>query len=135
MKKELVNEISNISERMKEVRKRLGLTMDRMADSMGFSKSIISEVESGKKKPPFVYILGLYHEFNVNIMYLFSGEGEMFLENQVRLDKLPPEIHQMVSMMEKVPAVKYAMLLHFSEYRQRNKDIIEKTLQENQENK
>ena len=54
--------------------------MDDLRDISGYSKSMISKAENGLKKPSISYLYALMDKYNVNINYILTGKGKMFLE-------------------------------------------------------
>ena len=69
-----------LGERLKQARKALNLSQEKMAKELGTSAGYISEIESGKKKSPgSEFLASLLGRFNLNINWLLNGEGEMFV--------------------------------------------------------
>ena len=65
-------------ERVKEVRKKLGLTMEKFGEHLGIKKGAISLIENGKNNLTDANIKAICREFNVDYIWLTTGEGEMF---------------------------------------------------------
>lgn len=70
----------NENERIKELRKALGLTQERFGERVGLKKSAISQIESGVNGVTDQLRLAVFREFNVNEDWLRTGEGSMFSE-------------------------------------------------------
>lgn len=68
------------NERVKEVRKSLGLTQEKFGERVGLKKSAISQIESGINGVTDQLRLAVFREFNVNEDWLRTGEGSMFVE-------------------------------------------------------
>lgn len=68
-------------ERVREVRKSLGLTLEKFGDRLGLKKNAISQIETGKNSLTEQNIKAICREFNVNYSWLTDGVGEMFLES------------------------------------------------------
>jgi len=68
-------------ERVREIRKSLGLTLDKFGDKLGVQKSAISKIERGVSNLTDVNIKAICREFNVDYMWLTTGEGEMFIDS------------------------------------------------------
>ena len=64
--------------RIKELRKSLGLTMEKFGERRGVTKMTISRIESGVNNITEQMIKSICREFNVNEEWLRAGEGEMF---------------------------------------------------------
>lgn len=67
-----------MKERIKELRKTLGLTLESFGDKVGVGKSTISRIENGTNGLTEQMILSICREFNVNEEWLRTGTGEMF---------------------------------------------------------
>lgn len=67
-----------MKERIKELRKTLGLTQQRFADGMGVKQNTIAQYESGRNTPIDAVINLICRTYNVNEEWLRTGEGEMF---------------------------------------------------------
>lgn len=68
-----------IGGRLKSVRRHFDFTLDEISKHTGLSKSGISEIEKGVKKPSSVYMFSLAEKFNININWVLTGRGRMFL--------------------------------------------------------
>lgn len=68
-------------ERVKEVRKTLGLTLEKFGERIGLKKSAVSLIESGKNSLTDANVKAICREYNVDYMWLTSGDGEMFIDN------------------------------------------------------
>ena len=66
------------SERVKEIRKTLDLTMEKFVEKLGGGKTAISNIESGNRNLTEQMSKAICREYNVNYDYLMYGEGEMF---------------------------------------------------------
>lgn len=68
-------------ERAKEVRKTLGLTLEKFGKKIGVTKTAISRIEKGERSCTEQMTKSICREFYVNYTWLTTGEGEMFLDN------------------------------------------------------
>ena len=66
------------SERVREVRKSLNLTLEKFGEKLGVKKSAISEIESGRNALTEQMTKAICRTYNVNYDWLADGEGEMF---------------------------------------------------------
>lgn len=73
-----------MNERLKELRKILGLTQQEMADKIGVKRNTIATYESGKVDPSSRTIADICEKFDVREKWLRTGEEPMLVE-------LPPE--------------------------------------------
>ena len=69
-----------MGERLRELRKALGLSGERFGERVGVGKSAISDIERGRNNLTEQMILAICREFDVNETWLRSGEGEMFIK-------------------------------------------------------
>lgn len=67
-----------MDERIKELRKALGLTQQEFSDKIGVKRNTIAQYESGRNSPIDAVISLICREFNVNEEWLRTGDGEMF---------------------------------------------------------
>ena len=83
-----------MGERLKELRKKLGLTLESFGEKVGVGKSSISRLESGTNHLTEQMILAICREFNVNEEWLRHGTGEMFLklDREEEIAKLTKEL-------------------------------------------
>lgn len=68
-----------MKERIKEIRKALGLTLEQFGEAIGIKKSSLSLIENGINSPSEQTIKSICREFNVSEEWLRTGEGEMFI--------------------------------------------------------
>lgn len=68
-----------LAERIKEVRRWSGLTQTQFADRIGLTMSSISQTERGIINPTKQTLALICKEFNVNKVWLETGEGDMSL--------------------------------------------------------
>lgn len=80
-----------MDERIKELRKALGLTQKEFGDRIGVKRNTITTYEMGRNEPIPSVISLICKEFNVNEDWLRFGTGEMFLEKNGTLDALAEE--------------------------------------------
>lgn len=69
-------------ERVKAIRKssRINLTLEKFGEKIGIKKSSLSLIENGKNSLTEQTAKSICREFNVNYMWLTTGEGEMFVD-------------------------------------------------------
>lgn len=67
-----------MGERIKALRKALGLTQQKFADGMGVKQNTIAQYESGRNEPLDAVITLICRTYGVSEEWLRTGEGEMF---------------------------------------------------------
>ncbi len=75
-----------IGERIKTLRKVLGLTQEEFGKRIGRTKSAIATYEAGKREPDQTVLLLLEKEFNVNPGWLLEGKGEIFIDRYIPIE-------------------------------------------------
>lgn len=128
--------IKDVGLRVKAVRHKLNLKQGAYAKKLGISQSFLSYIEKGKRKPSYELLLSLLSIFNVNLHWLVTGIGDMFIpetnpEQQLKeqfsrlFPGVPPdqEVLDMIKHLE-VPIIKNALLEKYLLYRKRYEDFI-----------
>ena len=68
-------------ERVKEVRKSLGLTLEKFGARLGVTKQTVSRIENGVNNVTEQMTKAICREFNVDYAWLTRGEGEKFVDS------------------------------------------------------
>ncbi|MFQ8778293.1 MAG: helix-turn-helix domain-containing protein [Roseburia sp.] len=68
-----------MNERIRLLRKQLGLTLEKFGEHLGVSKVAISRIENGINNVTDQMSRSICREFNVNEEWLRNGTGEMFV--------------------------------------------------------
>lgn len=71
--------MSSQGSRIKELRKRLGLTQEKFASQIGIKRNSLSQIESGTNSLSSQNMLLICKEWNVSEEWLRDGIGDMFL--------------------------------------------------------
>jgi len=69
-----------MGERIKELRKALGLTQQEFADRIKVKRNTVATYEMGRSTPSDAAISLICREFNVNENWLRTGDGQMFIQ-------------------------------------------------------
>ncbi|MCU5977937.1 helix-turn-helix domain-containing protein [Clostridioides difficile] len=70
-----------LNERFKKIREKLALSQSDFGESIGLTKSSISNIENNSRNVTEKHIKLICNELNVNEKWLRHGFGEMFIEN------------------------------------------------------
>lgn len=70
----------NCGERVKQIRKNKGMTLEKFGEKVGVTKQTVSRIENGVNALTEQMLLSICREFDVNESWLRNGEGEMFKE-------------------------------------------------------
>lgn len=69
-----------MDKRIRELRKTLGLTLEKFGQPLGVTKTTISRLEHGVNNVTDQMVKSICREYNVNEDWLVNGAGEMFTE-------------------------------------------------------
>ena len=79
----------NTNERIKLLRKELGLTQNEFGEKIGLKKSAVSQIENGSTSSNPRIVQLICSAFNVSEKWLIEGKGDMYTSNEeVILEKL-----------------------------------------------
>lgn len=67
------------NERVRVVRKSLGLTLEKFGARLGVGKGAMSQIENGTNNLSHRMLLSICREYGVSESWLRTGEGEMFV--------------------------------------------------------
>lgn len=76
----MTNEIE-IRDRIKMIRENLGLSQAEFGEKLSLERSAISLIERKQRNATDRFIKDICREFNVDYIWLTTGEGEMFVES------------------------------------------------------
>lgn len=85
-----------IGERLKKLRKALGLTQQEFADQLKVSRSNIATYEVGKNNPADAVINLICKTFNVSETWLRTDEGDMFAQRS-EADELAAVVERLIT--------------------------------------
>ena len=80
-------------ERIRELRKTLGMTMEKFGEKIGVTKSTISNIENGNRNATEHMVKSICREYNVDYIWLTTGEGKMFVDSD---DDFIEKIHHIM---------------------------------------
>ena len=69
-----------MNERIKEIRKNAGLTMEQFGEKVGVTRSAVSNIENGYRGVTEQMTRSICREFNVDEHWLRTGEGAPYKE-------------------------------------------------------
>ena len=71
-----------INERFKLVRNQLDINQKELAEKVEVSSTVITMIESGERSPSRNVLIKLAEIYNVDITWLLTGKGEMFIRTE-----------------------------------------------------
>ncbi|WP_375685615.1 helix-turn-helix domain-containing protein [Bartonella sp. AP21QHHD] len=77
------------AKRLRLIRESLELNRDQIATRLGIKKAIYDHAERGTTFPNVEFLTALSQQLNVNLTWLITGEGEMFMEVTKVIDLAP----------------------------------------------
>ena len=100
-----------MNERIKLLRKTIGLSQRDFGKKIGVGDTAISKIEKGENTPSEQTIKSICREFNVNYAWLLEGKGEMFTAlPETLLDEVAEEYE--LDELDKLLVKKYMQLPH-----------------------
>lgn len=79
--------------RLKNLLKELDLNQTEFAKAISISPGNISDIMTGRSKPSLVTLKKIAEKFNVNLNWLLTGEGEMFITSNLPIEIKDAEIY------------------------------------------
>jgi transcriptional regulator with XRE-family HTH domain len=127
--------------RLKDIRKSLKLTQEIFAQKMNISITNLSDIENGKTKPGHDFFYRILTDFKVNLNYLVSGEGPIFLDsetdkagtgkdqgNRYYIDVDSEDVRLFLDYFSRSKVLKYMLLASFHRIMNDEEDSIRKEI-------
>ena len=123
----------NLGKRLQEVRKHYNLTVDQLAEKAGVKPRTLGSYERNEAKAPIELLEFMQQSFHVDLNWLVTGKGEMFLSpdqqaqsingnNNVQLNNASihithnqKEIEEIVNILKDLPERSIKKLYHLAE--------------------
>ncbi len=80
--------LSELANRIKEVRKSLGVSQEEFVSNIGITRSHLSKIESGQANPSEQLIKSVSREYLISEEWLKEGKGNMFSIGPFNQDQL-----------------------------------------------
>lgn len=125
----------SIGKRIKELRAVLRYTAGELGENLGIPVRTIGSYERGEAQLGAKFLIALNEKHNVNINWLLTGKGNMFISNRTELDinyiaKLKEkfnlqeeEINGLIDILESDASRE--MILKFIEIKKGNKEAVD----------
>ena len=110
-------DLKEIGLRLKKARNEINLTQREAAKLCGVLASTISEMETGTRRPHAKYLFFLASEFKINLNRIFTGEGMMFTDFEIKRDFGQDNelIKLLIHLLENSPDDRYKILRTISD--------------------
>jgi transcriptional regulator with XRE-family HTH domain len=95
-----------LGDRLKLLRNKLKLSQKEMAQKIGIATSTYQNYERNERKAPETFIVDTSTAFEVSMVWLLTGEGEMFARPQVQeavSEGLEPRLAAIVGLLADMP--------------------------------
>ncbi len=123
-----------LGQRLVKLRNTLNISRVGMAKKLDRSRTTYFRNEDGVCFPEFSVLFELSEKFDVSIDWLLCNRGPMFykqkeseqipppdpMENHDCMDSLKDEYRELITYMEKLPVLRYEILLNFRKYLEEN---------------
>lgn len=101
--------MDNIPQRLKSARKSKGYSQEALAQAIGMSRGVITNIEYGKTEPNALVLRALCEELGISEHWLVTGEGAMEDNSDVvRSARLLSEIYRLANELS-VPEQDYIL--------------------------
>lgn len=140
--------LKEIGQRVKEVRRYLNLRQNNFAQALDISNANLCEIEAGAAKPRFEFLYNISLKFNVNLLYLLHGQGEMFIKSPEEgiTDEIKDEFDEAIKFLKKLPThrkeltallrdfndsqmLRYAVISYYLTYKSQNWELIKRDIE------
>lgn len=125
-----------VGKRLKAVRFELEISQKDFAAMLDISGSYLSELESGKTKPGFNFLVLITQSLKVSPIWLLLGEGPMFLVKKNKVEISPEDfgdqwtrVSELLYYLKNSPLVQSTVLGFSSKFLYDNEDIIHKDIE------
>lgn len=127
-----------IARRIKEIKLVLHLTSIELANKLDIPVRTIGSYERAEAQPSPKFLTALYEQLNIDVNWLLSGKGNMFLDRRVAIslgataniqDKLDLTSEQLNDLIELLNSPAKDMLLKLLEVKKGNKEALDGLLQ------
>lgn len=137
---EIQDYLTEYGKRLRDVRRVLDISQKDFAAQLNVSPSFLSEIESGKTKPGYNFLLKLAAVFDVSPAWLLLEKGAMFFKDEkastIENDEFgdhTESIKELLWYFKHSPLVKLSVMAFASKFLLDNEDIIKKDIERNQQ--
>ncbi len=138
------NNVLEVSKRLKAVRRVLDISQKNFAARIDVSGSYLSEIESGKTKPGYNFLMAIAKEFRISPSWLLLEEGEMFRgddsDSSLSIGKndfgdQTGRVKELLRYLRQSPLVQSTILSHAGKFFLENEESIRKDIDKNEAKK
>lgn len=130
-----------IGKRIREIRLSMRKTQKEFSKVLDITIGYLSEIETGRKTPGIDMVFSLLDRYNIDVNYLFYGEGGFYRKSDEEKAKLAGEIYsddwddiqKLHWCIKKIPLIRYSMLEKFILLMHEKKDVINAEIKKHRE--
>jgi transcriptional regulator with XRE-family HTH domain len=129
-------DLKQIGQRLRQIRETLEMKQKALAEALTVSPATISEIEAGKNKPGFDVLFNLAERFNANPLFLLTGRGNMFIEDEIKGDTSIAERSEYTRFLKTFKHyfkhssfVRHSIMAYFNALIVEKKDVIQNDLE------
>lgn len=121
--------------RLKQMRKRIKYTQQKMGEIFGISRVYYAKQEIGDSFPSHHVLNKLGQRLNVSLDWLICGKGPMFFQDKTREElesvrqgelKLSKEQRQLIEHMNRFPLLHHEVMAFYHRFITEHKDFLDK---------
>ena len=121
---------SGFAIRLAMIRKNLGFNQGDFAKKMGVSKPTILRYETDGGFPDAGMLLKLIQGYDVNINWLLTGKGDMFIKDITKMKDIDfqeyqEDMEELLYFIREVPRFRYPVLKFFLHWKVDNRELID----------
>jgi transcriptional regulator with XRE-family HTH domain len=128
--------------RLKQLRGDLGVSQKEFAARLGIAASFLSEIEKGKTRPGYNFLIKLAETFKVSPTWLLLGHGGIYLDPEsdnfsesMEFGEQTGEIRDLLIYFRKSPLVRLSVIAFASKFLLNNETIINRDITEQEAKK
>jgi transcriptional regulator with XRE-family HTH domain len=137
--------LRDIAHRLRKIREPLGYTHREMGELINVDRSSYTRYESGETFARMMSLYQLGTKLDISMDWLIINKGPMYYkEKEVNEGKtageppipgktLPDDVGELLEIMEKVPVLRYKVLLYFHELKEEHKEMIAAAMKDKKE--
>lgn len=109
----MITDLQSIGNRVREVRKSLHMTQSEFGQELGINQPVVLNIELARLKAiPMTTIKLICSKFNVDYLWLTTGQGEMFHQS---VDSLQDKVNDLLEGENETARAVFAAFTEFSE--------------------
>lgn len=111
----LLRDFFGMNTRLKLLRKTLDMNQETFAASLGIIHSTVSKYERGEMAPSAAFFAKLGTKHHVNLNWLFTGEGPMFIDESDKVEIESFDFDLLIDIVKKLSLKRQKMVMNYAE--------------------